>query len=72
MVDNRPENVSSAADGLFKRLNVTGTFKNWTINWTYSETEMNQNISWDNHEGNNPRTGWKNRARCVYRSGNAN
>ena len=72
MVDNRPENVSSAADGLFKRLYVTGTFKFPNINWTYSETEMNQNISWDNHEGNKPRTGLKNRVRCVYRSGNAN
>lgn len=72
MVDNSPENVSSAADGLFKRLNVTGTLGFLTINWAYTETEMNQGISWDNHEGNKPRTGWNNRVRCVYRSGNVN
>ena len=68
MVDNKPVNVTSAADGLFKRLNVTRSLGQWN----YSVEVMNQDTSWVNHEGNKPRTGCKNRARCVYRSGNVN
>ena len=68
MVDNIPYNVSSGADGLFKRLNVTRSLRQWN----YSVEVINKDISWDNHQGNNPRTGCKNRARCVYRSGKVN
>ena len=68
MVDNIPDNVSSGADGLFKRLNVTRSL----VQWNYSVEVINKDISWDNHQGNNPRTGCKNRARCVYRSGKVN
>lgn len=68
-----PRNVSSAATGEFNTLNVEMRYSwgGWYIE-SMSVSETNKNISWDDHEGNNPRTGWKNRARCVYRSGNAN
>ena len=73
MEGTEPRNVGSAADGVFNTLNVEMRYSwgGWYIE-SMSVSETNQNISWDKHKGNNPRTGWKNRVRCVYRSGNVN
>lgn len=76
MDGTEPRNVTSAADGVFNTLNVEMRMQyiitgDWYIS-SISVNETNQGISWDNHEGNKPRTGWKNRVRCVYRSGNVN
>ena len=72
MIDNSPVNVSSGANGLFRRLNVSGSGWPWDISWSYAENEINENVSWGNHPGNLPRSGSTaaiNRVRCVYRSG---
>lgn len=62
------ENVSSAVTGNTSILTAYNG-RAYTSDFTYTIAASGETISFEEHEGNKPRSNWKNRIRCVRNSG---
>ena len=65
---NKFENVSSAVTG---NTNILTADNNRAFNdsFTYTIAASGETVSFNDHEGNKPRSNWNNRIRCVRNSG---
>lgn len=62
------ENVSSAVTGNTSILTADNG-RAYSPDFTYTIAASGETISFEEHEGNKPRSNWKNRIRCVRNSG---
>ena len=62
------ENVSSAVTGNTNILTADNGSA-YSSNFTYTVAASGETVSFENHEGNKPRSNWENRIRCVRNSG---
>lgn len=62
------ENVSSAVTGNTSILTADNG-RAYSSDFTYTIAASGETISFEEHEGNKPRSNWKNRIRCVRNSG---